>query len=306
MSRIFSSLLSTRENGLLFNMLGQDCSVSACSVVQLFMATAACKGQKSEWKYHSCGVVCLVQDRKLHSSFIRVFCVKKAKLLWEQELYTPFQYSAPCPFFHTFPGDECQTGLNFTDEEEAGLFYSAVQNCIKNTKAHPVFMRTHSLDSTSGWLLRDKLNTCAAESGQGSRSSSPKTPTSPDFKASTPTKTPESKSFSVSTNQLSNYSKTLPNLKSASGSLAQRKGPLPPIPSNATSASTSNLDKLNLSSFSIPLPPSYPAPKINQTGVKKSASFAPGGSYSPSALKHHKSLHFTDDMQADTHFEDDE
>ncbi|XP_072539438.1 uncharacterized protein [Salminus brasiliensis] len=236
------------------------------------------------------------------------FPQQKAKLLWEQELYTPFEYLAPCPYFHTFPGDDCQTGLNFTDEEEAGLFYSAVQKSIQNSKEHPVFMRSNSLDSTSGWLLRDKLNTCATQSGKDSCSSSPKTPTPTHFKASAPSNSPlqESSPSFFSTNQSFSYWKTLPNPKTASVSLAQKKGPLPPVPSNGTAASASTLYNVNLSSLSIPLPPSYPAPKINSTGVRKSASFAPRGNHSPGALKRQRSLHFTADIQADTHYEDDE
>ncbi|XP_036425475.1 wiskott-Aldrich syndrome protein [Colossoma macropomum] len=305
MSRVLSSLLSTRENGLLFNMLGQDCSASACAVVQLLMATAACKGQKSEWKFHSCGVVCLVQDRKLQSSFIRLFSVKRAKLLWEQELYSPFEYLAPRPYFHTFPGDECRTGLNFADEEEAGRFYGAVQKCIKSTRAHPVFMRTHSLDSASGWLLREKLN-----SGKESRSPSPKTPPPFDLRMTSTTVGPGIKpaiSFTP-TSQSTISSKTLSSPNAASVSLAQKKGPLPPIPSNPRVASSGTGHNVNLaSSFSIPLPPPYPAPKINPAGIRKSASFAPRGNYSSAVLKRQRSLQkFTADMQADTHYEEDQ
>ncbi|KAL6457960.1 hypothetical protein MHYP_G00331900 [Metynnis hypsauchen] len=311
MSRVLSSLLSTRENGLLFNMLGHDCSASACAVVQLLVATAACKGQKSEWKFHSCGVVCLVLDRKLHSSFIRLFSVKRAKLLWEQELYSPFEYLAPRPYFHTFPGDECRTGLNFADEEEAGRFYSAVQKCIKSTRAHPVFMRTHSLDSASGWLLREKLNASLTNCGKGSRSPSPKTPPPFDLRITSTTVGPGTKptiSFTP-TSQTSISSKTSPN--AASVSLAQKKGPLPPIPSNPRVASSSTGHDANLrnlsSSFSIPVPPPYPAPKINLAGVRKTASFAPRGNYSSAVLKRQRSLQmFTADMQADTQYEEDQ
>ncbi|XP_026801431.2 actin nucleation-promoting factor WAS isoform X1 [Pangasianodon hypophthalmus] len=265
MSRVLSTLLSIRENGLIFNLLGSDCSASACAVVQLYLANTACKGKKSEWQIHSCGVVCLVQDKKLHSTFIRLFCVKKAKLLWEQELYTPFTYSTPRPFFHTFPSDECWAGLNFSDEDEASRFHTAVQNCISGTKARPMFVRTHSLDSASGWLLRNKLNSCLSLS----RSASPKAPPSAESEV---------------TNTLS---------------LAQRKGPLPPIPSNRDAATSIPPHHDNLKQrHSIPLPPSYPAPKlnINPTTVKKSASFSPGGNYSFTVEKQQRRSHFTDDI----------
>ncbi|GAA6071153.1 wiskott-Aldrich syndrome protein, partial [Tachysurus ichikawai] len=163
MSCVLSSLLSIRENGLIFNLLGSNCSASACAVVQLYLASTACKEKRSEWQIHSCGVVCVVQDKQLQSTFIRLYCVKRVKLLWEQEVYSPFTYSTPRPFFHTFPSDECWVGLNFSDEDEASRFHKAVQNCIRNTKARPAFVRTHSLDSASGWLLRNKLNTCLSQ-----------------------------------------------------------------------------------------------------------------------------------------------
>ncbi|XP_017335405.2 actin nucleation-promoting factor WAS isoform X1 [Ictalurus punctatus] len=265
MSRVLSSLLSIRENGLVFNLLGSDCSASACAVVQLYLATTAGKGKTSEWQFHSCGVVCLVQDKKLHSTFIRLFCVKRAKLLWEQELYTSFTYSTPCAFFHTFPGDECWAGLNFSDEDEASRFNTAVQNCISGTKARPVFVRTHSLDSASGWLLKNKLSTCLSLS----RSASPKAPP--------PVESDETSTLS----------------------LAQKKGPLPPIPynSDAETSVPSHQDHLK-QRHSIPRPPSYPAPNLNMNpaGVKKSASFSPGGNYAFTVSKQERSLHFTDNI----------
>ncbi|XP_058259044.1 uncharacterized protein si:dkey-197j19.6 isoform X1 [Hemibagrus wyckioides] len=265
MSRVLSSLLSTRENGVIFNLLGSDCSASACAVVQLYLAATACNGGKSEWQMYSCGVVCLVQDKKLHSTFIRIFCVKKAKLLWEQELYTPFTYSTPCPFFHTFPSDECWAGLNFCDEDEASRFHKAVHNCLSNTKARPAFVRTHSLDSASGWLLRNKLNNCLSLG----RSVSSKDPASVQ----------------------SEVTQTL--------SLAQRKGPLPPIPDPKHSArSVSPHRDHSTDTPSIPLPPSYPAPKLNMNPavVKKSASFSPGGNYYSVEKQQRRLQQFTDDV----------
>ncbi|XP_066522343.1 uncharacterized protein si:dkey-197j19.6 [Hoplias malabaricus] len=261
MSRILSSLLSTRENGLLVRLLGQDCTVSACAVVQLLMAMTTSDGQKSEWKSHSYGVACLVQDRKLGSSFIRLFCVKKAKLIWEQELYTPFEYLAPCPYFHTFPGDDCRIGLNFSDEEEAAHFYASVQKCIKRTRAKPVFIRTHSLDSTSGWLLREKLNASLMRSVKGCRPAL----------ASGTNPVPSSTIMSPLSTAPNNLSKPY----ASSVSLAKKKGPLPPIPANANPASSMTYQNDDSSGFSIPLPPPYPAPKITPSGVRKSASFAP-------------------------------
>lgn len=69
--------------------------------------------------------------------------------LWEQELYSSFEYKSPRNYFHTFEGDvsrtssymnhqftvidhyhlfqDCRVGFNFADEAEAD-FYLAVVN----------------------------------------------------------------------------------------------------------------------------------------------------------------------------------
>ena len=36
---------------------------------------------------------------------MRVFCIERLTLLWEQELYNQFEYKNPRPYFHTFEGD---------------------------------------------------------------------------------------------------------------------------------------------------------------------------------------------------------
>ncbi|XP_041837114.1 neural Wiskott-Aldrich syndrome protein isoform X2 [Melanotaenia boesemani] len=58
----------------------------------------------------------------------------RAKLLWEQEIYIPFKYTASRPYFHTFPAEVCQVGLNFANEDEAEEFHHAVKTvCDKMT-----------------------------------------------------------------------------------------------------------------------------------------------------------------------------
>ncbi len=47
--------------------------VLACGIVQLVMAVTP---QKKEWRSHSSGVLCLVQDKSVHSTFMRLYCVK--------------------------------------------------------------------------------------------------------------------------------------------------------------------------------------------------------------------------------------
>ncbi|XP_035237429.1 neural Wiskott-Aldrich syndrome protein [Anguilla anguilla] len=131
---VYSHLISSRDNALLFNLLGPECSAMASAVAQVLVASMEPGGHGATWRCEGTGVVCLVNDQSLKSYFLRLYSVKRAQLLWEQELYTPFRYSAPRPFFHTFPADEFQAGLNFADEEEAERFLSAVETQIKSTQ----------------------------------------------------------------------------------------------------------------------------------------------------------------------------
>lgn len=48
----------------------------ASAVVQLVLVSPGRKGQRSTWEIHGCGVACLVQDRRVHSAFIRLYSVK--------------------------------------------------------------------------------------------------------------------------------------------------------------------------------------------------------------------------------------
>ncbi|KAK7155529.1 hypothetical protein R3I93_010232 [Phoxinus phoxinus] len=265
MSRISSPLLSTRENGLLCSLLSHDCSVLACGIVQLVIA------EKKEWKSHSFGVLCLVQDTSIHSTFMRLYCLKqKAKLQWEQELYTPFGYSETCPYFHTFPGDECQIGINFAEEGEAKQFYMAMQKQISENKAsHSVLTRRYSVGAVSDW--KDKLENCL-RGHEVQKRLSLRSASRVQHHLDSDATFPESKS-----SQINN-----PSVNEESISLAQRKGPLPPLPLHARAA----MLKLNRSSSmqhfdstvavpsGVPPPPSYRAPITPLSSAVKDHSSA--------------------------------
>ncbi|KAI1892753.1 hypothetical protein AGOR_G00136780 [Albula goreensis] len=164
--RVYSNLISSRENALLFNLLGPKCSAVETAVAQLYVAPIDPGDQEATWRCKDSGVVCLVKDCSLSSYFLRLYSVKRAKLLWEQELYMPFRYSAPRPYFHTFPADDCQAGLNFADEEEAERFHLAVKKQIERAQGaknnSPGFRsqvtRAHTLGSSSCQFFRSKLN----------------------------------------------------------------------------------------------------------------------------------------------------
>ncbi|XP_031709971.1 neural Wiskott-Aldrich syndrome protein [Anarrhichthys ocellatus] len=101
------------------------------TVAQILVAEDT-QGRSPGWSCLGCGAVCLIEDKSIHSHFLRLYCVKRATLLWEQELYIPFKYTATRAFFHTFPADSHQVGLNFAEETEAEAFHLAVEAVQRN------------------------------------------------------------------------------------------------------------------------------------------------------------------------------
>ncbi|XP_008412543.1 WASP actin nucleation promoting factor b isoform X3 [Poecilia reticulata] len=122
-----SSLLSQQESEKLEELLGRRCASMATAVAQLFMALP---NSPSMWSLQHTGVVCFVKDNPLRSYFIRMFDLKVGRQIWEQELYNQLVYSTPLPYFHTFAADDCQVGLNFTDQQEADAFQGTIMEKI--------------------------------------------------------------------------------------------------------------------------------------------------------------------------------
>ncbi|XP_026162121.1 neural Wiskott-Aldrich syndrome protein [Mastacembelus armatus] len=151
-SHAMSDLLTIREKGVLLTLL-QPQSDEAGSYDQqqlpekkwemnglfLIRTTVAqvleareLQGGCPGWICLGCGVLCLTEVESIHSYFLCLYCVTSAKLLWEQELYIPFKYTATRAFFHTFPADGHHIGLNFADESEAEEFHAAVKAVQRN------------------------------------------------------------------------------------------------------------------------------------------------------------------------------
>ncbi|KAF5895254.1 wiskott-Aldrich syndrome protein, partial [Clarias magur] len=122
-----SSLLSIQENERLVDLLGRRCVALATAVVQLYMALPH---SPAHWSLQHTGVVCFVKDNPRRSYFIRLFDVKEGKMIWEQELYNQMTYSSPKQFFHSFPADNCQVGLNFANDNESELFRITLEEKI--------------------------------------------------------------------------------------------------------------------------------------------------------------------------------
>ncbi|XP_030049813.1 actin nucleation-promoting factor WAS [Microcaecilia unicolor] len=125
---IASCLLQPRENDQVFELLGRKCISLCTSVAQLYLALPP---GSSQWNKQCCGVLCFVKDNPRRSYFIRLYDLKEAKMVWEQELYSSFDYLASTRYFHVFCADDCQAGLNFADENEADMFYSVVEEKIQ-------------------------------------------------------------------------------------------------------------------------------------------------------------------------------
>ncbi|XP_067316156.1 uncharacterized protein si:dkey-197j19.5 isoform X1 [Pseudorasbora parva] len=198
---------------------------------------------------------------------------EKVKLQWEQELYTPFEYSETCPYFHTFPGDKCQTGINFADEVEAKQFYIAVQKQISDNKAsHSGLTRRYSVGAVSDW--KDKLNNCL-RGHEVQKSFSLRSASRVQRHLDSDATFPEHKS-----SQINDSSQTLSTVDEESISLAKRKGPLPPLPLHARaamlklnrSASMQNFDSTVPVPSWVPPPPSYHAPTTPLSSAVKDHS----------------------------------
>ncbi|CAK6955595.1 neural Wiskott-Aldrich syndrome protein isoform X1 [Scomber scombrus] len=129
--QVMSDLLTIREKGVLITLLEPQRKLIKSTVAQVLVAKEN-QGGSPGWNCLACGVVCLIEDQSVHSYFLQLYCVKRAKLLWEQEMYIPFKYTATHTFFHTFPADGHQAGLNFANEAEAEEFHWAVEAVQRN------------------------------------------------------------------------------------------------------------------------------------------------------------------------------
>ncbi|XP_028922894.1 wiskott-Aldrich syndrome protein [Ornithorhynchus anatinus] len=125
-----SALLRDDENQKLFEMLGRKCSVRRWQPLwaQLYLSLPVNSGR---WSKRQSGALCFVKDNPRRSYFIRLYSLQEGRMLWEQELHSQLVYSAATPFFHTFPSDDCQAGLNFADEGEAQAFCALVEEKIQ-------------------------------------------------------------------------------------------------------------------------------------------------------------------------------
>lgn len=142
-----SDLLTIREKNILHSLIQPHCTLIKTTVAQVLVAKEMGDGHLG-WTCAACGVLCIIKDTSVDSYFLRLYCVKRAELLWEQELYIPFKYTASRTYFHTFPADGHQAGFNFANETEAEEFNFAVET-VRAQQASLSFENIKERNSTS-------------------------------------------------------------------------------------------------------------------------------------------------------------
>ncbi|EJT99601.1 PH domain-like protein, partial [Dacryopinax primogenitus] len=90
----------------------------------------------SYWSYAGFeGGLALVFDKGRNSNWFKLIDLSGTRgVIWEHELYEPFQYNEDRPFFYSFEGDECSIGLVFSDESEAKTMRKKVEGRAKSSK----------------------------------------------------------------------------------------------------------------------------------------------------------------------------
>lgn len=71
------------------------------AVVQLFTTEAPAH---SAWMKRLSGIACFVRDSSKRSYFIRVYCMAKHELIWEEEMYDTIVVGKPREFLINFEG----------------------------------------------------------------------------------------------------------------------------------------------------------------------------------------------------------
>lgn len=63
---------------------------------------------------------------------MRLYCLKKNALVWEQEVYDPISVNRPRPYLLTFEGDDRIICFNFASDEEATAYLQTIHNLINS------------------------------------------------------------------------------------------------------------------------------------------------------------------------------
>jgi len=111
--------------------LGSSCTCHCTAVARLYVASG------TQWTYNgNMGAIVVCSDKNFGGSyFLRMVDLKSMSVVYEQEFYNNFLYTAPRPYFHAFESDRDVMGISFADQQEAQKFFSSVVTCKTKTVA---------------------------------------------------------------------------------------------------------------------------------------------------------------------------
>lgn len=84
-----------------FQMINHLFQTMSTAVIQLFTTEAPAH---SVWIKRLSGIACFVKDSSKRSYFIRVYCMLKHSMIWEEEMYETISMNKPREFMITFEG----------------------------------------------------------------------------------------------------------------------------------------------------------------------------------------------------------
>ncbi|CDW79346.1 neural wiskott-aldrich syndrome protein [Stylonychia lemnae] len=101
------------------------------AIVRLFYSDA--EGRFQSMKLG--GALCIVADRKMHSKYLRLYDMNTCDLLFQTEMYLNFnqKYKELSDYFHYFPLEKVNIGIQFANVHDASVFRNLIlQYSIKS------------------------------------------------------------------------------------------------------------------------------------------------------------------------------
>lgn len=101
-----------------------------CTAVAKVYATEA--PAHAAWLHRHTGVLCFVRDSSRRSYFMRLFCLVRGELVWEEEIYEAIYLNMSKEWLLDFEGRDNLVALDFAAEAEASAFYKTATQTIAN------------------------------------------------------------------------------------------------------------------------------------------------------------------------------
>jgi neural Wiskott-Aldrich syndrome protein len=86
------------KNYVTSDFIGNNCQSLCTTVAQLYEAN------NSRWVIKYAGILCFIKDRSKKSYFMRMYCLRSLKTLWEHEIYNELEIDRVRPFLLEFEG----------------------------------------------------------------------------------------------------------------------------------------------------------------------------------------------------------